>query len=383
MTPTPDGLRIAVVHPWLVEVRGGEKAFFEMLRAFPGADPFLLFGDLTQVPADLRDRRWRTSLLQPFPRRAYRATLPLLAAAAESLPVSSYDVVVSSSAGWAHGVRHGQAAVHMAYVHSPPRYLWWERPPSSLGRAAAPALRPLLRRLRAWDRRAARRVTALLANSHTTASRIARCYGRAARVLHPPVAVERFLDLPRRPRGYALLLGELVPYKRVDRALRACALAGVPVKVVGDGPERGRLERDAPGRVEFLGRQPDAAVDALLSSASVYIHAGVEDFGIATVEAMAAGVPIAGINRGGTAEIVAHGGGILAEERDEALAAAIVRCLDQPAAFAARDEALRFGAGAFRAQLRQQVEGALPREAGGFAPGVVVPGGTPRERRAA
>lgn len=358
------GRRVAIVHPWLVEVRGGEKVFFEMARALPHADLFLLFGRIDRLPSDLRPRLKATTFLQALPKRAYRASLPLLPLAVESLPLHGYDLVLSSASGWTHGVLLDDGALHVSYVHSPPRYLWGTPPPSRAARLAGPLLQPVLHYLRLWDVIAAARVDQFLANSETTAQRIARRYRRSARVLPPPVDVERFLRLEWKPSGYALMVGELVPYKRADRVIAACARVPVPLVIVGDGPERARLERLADGKqVTFAGRVNSAELDRLLAGASVYVHGGVEDFGIATVEAIAVGVPVAGINTGGTAEIGRHGGVALAEPSDEGLAAAIARCLDAPHEYSSKERALRFSSEAFRLSLIERLREALCRKA--------------------
>lgn len=346
------GLRIAVVHPWLVEVRGGEKVFFEIARALPEADLFILLARKDRLPPDLRPRLRGTSFLQLAPKRLFRATLPLLPVAAGRMRLEQYDLVVSSSSGWSHGVRVGEQTVHVSYVHSPPRYLWWERSPTLAGRLAGPLLGPLRGWLRRWDARAAAGPDLMLANSQLTAERIRRYYHREAHVLSPPVEVERFLGTPWAPQGYAISVGELVGYKRVDRAIEACHRAGVPLRIVGDGPQRAALEGLAADRdVRFLGRIPDRELERELAGASVYVHAGIEDFGITTVEAMAAGVPVAGINAGGTAEIAGHGPVELAEPDVESLAAAIRRCLDAPDAHSDREAARAFSGEAFRAGL--------------------------------
>jgi glycosyltransferase involved in cell wall biosynthesis len=348
------------VHPWVVEQRGGERVFFEMARMWPSADLFVLFHREGAIPADLSPRL-RTSFLQrlPLPREGYRATLPLLPRAVESLDLSSYDLVISSSSGWAHGVATEADAVHVSYVHSPPRYLWGLPAPTTSGRVAQRVLSPVFDRLRDWDRRAMQRPTRVLANSRTTAGRIHATYGREATVLFPPVDVQHFRALSRQPDGTVVYIGELVPYKRVDRVVRACMMLGVPLRVVGDGPELKALKELAAGAdVEFVGRVSEDERDRQLTRASVLAFGGIEDFGIIFVEAMAAGLPIAGIRDGGLAEIAADGGAAFAKEASaEGLAGAIERCLAHPEEIAAAELACRFDTPVFRRALIEHVEG--------------------------
>ena len=351
--------RVAIVHPWVVEQRGAERVFFEIARMWPEADLHVLFHRNGAIPSDLMPRV-RTSFLHkvPVPRHSYRASLPLLPRAIESLDLSAYDLVISSSYGWAHGAIKRDDAMHVAYMHGPPRYLWGAAAPTRAGRAAQTFLLPLFDRLRTWDRGAAGRVTTMLANSRTTAERICDTYGREASVLFPPVNVEHFMALDRRPDGSVVYVGELVPYKRADRVIRACMMLGVPLRIIGDGPERRHLEEIATGAdVTFLGRISDAERDHYLSLASVFAYGGIEDFGIVFVEAMAAGVPIAGIRDGGLAEIASHGGAAFADMPSaEGLADAIECCLSRPAGYADPELSRRFDTSVFRTGLLDHIE---------------------------
>ncbi|HLF71279.1 MAG TPA: glycosyltransferase [Dehalococcoidia bacterium] len=354
--------RTAVLHPWLVETRGGEKVFFEIARLFPEADLFLLFGRRDAFPADLAPRIRTTFLSKlPIPRGGYRALLPLLPYAVESIDLSAYDTVISSSSGWTHGALARDGATHVCYMHTPPRYLWGAPPPTGASRLLAPVLTPLLQHLRVWDAAAAARVQRLIANSRATAQRIQQRYSRHASVLYPPVEVDRFAAIPRQPAGYALYVGELVEYKRVDLVVQACMLLGLPLRVAGDGPERARLAALAgDADVRFHGRVSETKRDELLGGASVFVHGGVEDFGMTFVEAMAAGVPLAGPRAGGLAEVGEQGGVSFAtDESAEALAQAVARCLESPAEYTAPELARRFDASHFREAFVREVEAAV------------------------
>ena len=305
--------RIAVVHPWVVNVRGGEKVFFEIARALPTADLFVLHCRTERLPSDLRPRLRAVSFLQgPARVVPYRALLPLLPLAASSLDVRAYDLVVSSSFGWAHGVSVAEDAMHVCYMHAPPRYLWGEAPIG--GSIVRVALGPLLPPLRRWDLAAARRVDAFIANSGATAERIRDRYGRDARVVHPPVDVGAFATLPASPDGYALCIAELVPYKRIDIAIDAARRLGLELVIVGDGPLRGTLEARARGaKVRFLGRVPDRELIRVVEGAALLVHPAVEDFGIVMVEALASGRPVVARRAGGALELDGMTGVFLVE----------------------------------------------------------------------
>ncbi|MEZ4503365.1 MAG: glycosyltransferase [Dehalococcoidia bacterium] len=346
--------RMAIVHPWVLRARGAERVFFELARTFPQADLFLLHHNPEALPPDLRGRLVATSFLDRRAVRAlpYRWLLPMLPLAAESLPLRDYDLVLSSSYGWAHGVVTGDSTRHISYMHSPPRHVWGEDP--GMGNRLRPALNLVLHYGRMWDERAASRVDEFIANSELTAQRIQKRYRRDAEVIHPPVDIERFRHVRPDPRGYLLAIGELVRYKRFDLAIEAARRARRPLVIVGDGPERASLEALAgDAEVRFAGRVTDAQLETLMGGASALLHPGVEDFGIVMVEALAAGLPVIASAEGGAPEILGRGPGVLVRELDaEAYADAIAtlehRHLD---VCAARERAERFGIARFRAAL--------------------------------
>lgn len=348
--------RIAIVHPWIIHVRGGEKVFFELARMLPSADLFALRFDAKALPADVRGRGVQGSFLQrePMRRVPYRTLLPLLAHAAESLNLKDYDIVISSSSGWTHGVIVGDHCRHVSYMHSPPRYLWSEDVSSIAGRAGQVLLTPLLHRLRMWDQLASDRVADFVANSATTRTKILCRYRREAEIIHPSVELHRFTEARFSREPYVLALGELVPYKRFDLAIEACRRAKLPLVIVGDGPERARLERQAEGAdVTFAGRVSDREVVRHIAAARVFLHPGVEDFGITTVEALAAGTPVVGSAQGGTNEIVAPGCGDVVREQDpDSYAEALVRIHGAPIdRDVLRARAADFSSDAFRIRM--------------------------------
>jgi glycosyltransferase involved in cell wall biosynthesis len=306
-SPATDG--VVLVHDYLLVRRGAERTFEEMAACYPDATIATLLYDPIGTEGRFRHRRVRTSFLQRVAadQRRFRRFLPLLPLAAERLPLGSATVVISSSSAFAHGVRPAPEAVHVAYCHSPFRYVWHERRRTE--QRLAPAARPLghaaLTAVRRWDVAASRRVTAYVANSQLTRQRIADFYGRDATVVHPPVDVDRFRRSPA-PEDYFLLVGEVTAHKNTEVALAAAKRAHVKVKVVGDGPDLGRLRHRFPD-ASFLGRVDDRRLIELYAGCRALVVPAIEEFGIAMVEAHASGRPVVAAAKGGALEIVEDG----------------------------------------------------------------------------
>src|SRR4051794_12535965 len=237
-----DAHRVALVHDFLADVRGAERVFAAMTDLWPQADLFTAIYDEEGTQGRFADRRVHTSFLQHLRPTAstFRALLPLYPKAMERLDLGGYDLVISSSSAWAHGVRPQPGAVHVCYCHNPFRYAWDEREATLAARNAItrPALAEVLDRWRAWDRRAAQRVTHYVANSSVTRERIARCLGRDADVVSPPVHVDRFRPGP--VGDHYVVLSELMAHKRLALAVEAFNRLGLPLVVVGDGPDARR-----------------------------------------------------------------------------------------------------------------------------------------------
>lgn len=302
-------MRVAIVHDWLTGMRGGERVLEAMLDLFPDAEIFTLLHVPGSVSPRIEARPIHTSPLQraPFVRRRYRRWLPLFPLAVEALDPRGFDLVLSSSHCVAKAVRP-RGAPHLCYCHTPMRYAWDQLgaylPPGAAGRLARTLAVPAAAALRRWDAATVGRVDAFVANSAHVRGRIRRCWGRDAAVVHPPVAVERFRR-PRAPEDFYLVLGALVPYKRVELAIRAAALAGRRLVVAGDGPELPRLRALAGPGVTFLGRVSDDDAADLYARCRAFLFPGVEDFGIAAVEAQAAGASVVARAAGGALETVA------------------------------------------------------------------------------
>jgi len=313
--------RVALVHHWLVTLRGGERVLEALAELFPDADIFTLVCDEARMAPVFSGHRIRTSPLQrlPLATRWYPHYLPLFPWATERLDLRGYPLVISSDAATMKGVRTDPGAVHICYCHTPMRYVWsgyetYLRAGGFLARAALPALAPWLR---GWDYEAAQRVSHFVANSHTVAERIRHYYGRESTVIHPPVDTDYFQPSPGGERDDSyLVVSQLVPYKRVDLAVEAFNRCGKQLLVIGEGSERRNLERRARANIRFLGAQPRNVLREAMQRTRALIFPGEEDFGIIMGEALACGTPVIAFRRGGASEIVTGGEtGVLFEDQ--------------------------------------------------------------------
>jgi glycosyltransferase involved in cell wall biosynthesis len=325
---------VALVHDYLVFLRGAERTFAAIAGLWPDAPIYTVAYSNRATEGRFAGREIHSSWLRWLrPRRpTLPFLLPLYRRAVEGLDLAGHPLVVSSSFSFAHGVRADPAAVHVCYCHTPFRYAWHERE-AALAGAPRPVRRPLARTLAAirdWDTRASARVTRYVANSRVTQRRIERFYEREADVVHPPVDIERFQPLASRDVGeHLLLVGELVAHKRPAVALEAARRAGRPIKVVGGGPELRRLRARYGDRAEFLGRVGDAELSRLYAEALAVVVPGVEEFGIVSVESQAAGRPVIALAASGAAECVAHGEtGVLLDRADADAFAEAIREVD-------------------------------------------------------
>jgi glycosyltransferase involved in cell wall biosynthesis len=362
-----DGPRVALVHDFLLDLRGAERVFAAICDAWPDADVYTAVYDEKGTEGRFAARHPRTSFLQNLrpTARTFRPLLPLYPHAIESLDLRGYDIVISSSSAWAHGVLVDPGAVHVCYCHNPFRYAWTEREATVAGRPAPirVPLRVLLSRWRQWDWVVAQRVDRYVANSQVTAKRIERYFGRDADVLHPPVELERFH--PGEVGEHYLVVAELMAHKQIDVAVTAFNRLRMPLTVVGDGPELRRLRRLAGPTVRFTGRLPDDRVAALMRSARALVVTAAEEFGIAAVESLASGRPVIALGAGGVLESVREGatGAYYRASDPEALAEVVARfdplAFDPAVCVAA---AQRFGIARFQSALRAIVEDAVAAE---------------------
>ncbi|MCD6726636.1 MAG: glycosyltransferase [Solirubrobacteraceae bacterium] len=363
-------LRVALVHDFLLDLRGAERVFLELCGLYPDADLFTAVYDEQGTEGRFAGRRVHTSHLQRLrpTARTFRPLLPLYPAAMESLDLRGYDLVISSSSAWAHGVIAEPGAVHLCYCHNPFRYAWSAREETLAAQhpLVRPALATVLRRWRLWDTVAARRVDAYIANSQITRARVERYFAREASVLHPPVELGRFA--PGEVGREYLVLSELMTHKRIDVAVRAFSELGLPLVVAGNGPDARRLRRLAGPSVRFAGRVSDAEAAWLLRSSRALVVTATEEFGIAAVEAQASGRPVIALRDGGVLETVVEGHtGAFFDAPSPRSLIATLRETD-PLAFdtaACVENARRFEPARFRAGLATIVEQALAGEHGG------------------
>jgi glycosyltransferase involved in cell wall biosynthesis len=355
--------RVAVVHDWLTIPGGSEQVVLALLEMFPQAELFTSVYDPAPWPALITDRPVHASYLNRIPGavRHYPKLLPLMNSAFRSFDLSPFDLVLSSSHACAKNVRTPPDALHVCYCHTPMRYAWEEGflDGEDVGVVPRMMLGPLLRWLRRQDLAGAGGPDVFVANSRHVAERIARYYGRSAEIVHPPVDVEHFLGLERSPQDFYLTFGRVVPYKRVDLAVTACALIGKKLKVAGAGRALQALRAGAGEGVEFLGEVSASERDELLAGARALLFPGEEDFGIVPVEAQAAGTPVIAYGVSGAAESVLDGqtGVLFGTQSAAALAAAIERFEGvRLEADQARENARRFGRDRFRAEMAAVIE---------------------------
>jgi len=364
-------VKVALVHDWLTGLRGGERVLEQLCLLYPDADVFTLVHVPGSVGAIIERHRIFTSFLDRLPKRAYRHYLPLFPVAIESFDLSGYDLVISTSHAVAKGCRPAPGALHVAYIHTPMRYVWDQFDSyfgpgraGTLTRLAAHAVAPMLR---LWDVRSTRRAHALIANSRFVADRIRRYWGRQAdAVVYPPVDTSRFVPAAEGPApdDYALVVSALAPYKRIELAVSAFSRLKRPLWIVGDGPERGRLQAAAGPSVRFLGSVGHDQLPPLYARARFFVLPGEEDFGIAPVEAQAAGRPVLALGRGGALESVVDGetGVFFDQPTVESLLDGISR-IDglQADPIRLHEHARRFDTNRFAPELQRAIEGCMQR----------------------
>ncbi len=328
---TWESLEVVLSHDWLTGMRGGERVLEILCRAFPRAPIFTMLHDPGAVSGTINRHPVHTSLLQQVPgaRRHYRMFLPVMPYLVERFRPPEADILISTSHCVAKGIRPPPGMRHLCYCFTPMRYVWvFYEEYFGKSRLKQGLLSPLLGRLREWDRRSSRRVDRFVAISRNVQRRIESCYQRPADVVYPPVDLEWFTPGPGTGGEYDLIVSALVPYKRIDLAVRAYSRTGYPLVIVGTGTEYERLRRMAAENITFLGRQPDEAVRELYRGCRCLVFPGEEDFGLVPVEAQACGRPVVAYAAGGVLESVEEGvGGVFFDEqREDALISAVEEC---------------------------------------------------------
>ncbi|MBI4811234.1 MAG: glycosyltransferase [Ignavibacteriales bacterium] len=318
---------IALIHDWLVSMRGGEKVFEVLCELFPSADVFTLVHKKGSLSPSIERMNIKTSFIQHIPNamNRYQYYLPFYPTAIERFNLDEYDLVISSSHAAAKGVRTRREALHICYCHTPMRYIW-DQYEQYFGKGRASwitrsAMSLSLGYLRRWDVESAKRVNYFIANSRNVRERIQRIYHQDSQVIYPPVDVERF-SVSTRDEGYYLVVSALVPYKRIDIAVEAFNQLGEKLVVIGTGAEEKRLKSLAKKNIEFLGWVGDAELQKYYASCRAIVFPGEEDFGIVPVEGMSCGKPVIAFSKGGALETVIEGktGLFFNEQEAESLA---------------------------------------------------------------
>lgn len=365
-------MRVALVHYWLVNWRGGEQVLGAIADLFPQADIFTHVADSRLIAERLPGRRVITTAIShlPFARTMYQRYLPLMPLALEELNLQAYDLVISSESGPAKGVITGPNTLHLCYCHSPMRYVWdrYHDYRMQAGRLSRLLMGPVMHYVRNWDQLSANRVDRYAANSQFVAKRIWKYYRREAQVIHPPVAVHSF-EISTSCEEFYLAVGQLVPYKRADLLVEAFNLNGRPLVIIGTGEMERTLRSRAKSNIRFLGWQPLEVLKRYYAKCRALIFPGIEDFGIVPVEAMACGKPVVCLAAGGALETVIDGvtGVYFREQTAAQLNAAVDRFERSSGDFSPekiREHSMQFSEPNFRADFQAFVSNALSQYGG-------------------
>jgi glycosyltransferase involved in cell wall biosynthesis len=355
-------MRVAIVHDYLNQYGGAERVLEALHELYPTAPVYTSIYDPVAMPAAYQGWDIRTSWMQRLPgwRRMFRAYFLLYPSAFESFDLSGYDLILSSSSAFAKGAIPPPGARHICYCHTPMRFAWRTRSyveREGIGGARRALLSILLTYVRLWDVATTPRVDAFVANSREVAGRIQRYYGREAAIIPPPVDLPPYCPQP--PQDFYLAGGRLVPYKRLDLAVRAFAVLGLPLKIFGEGRDRAALEALGASNIEFLGHVSEQRRRELFARCQAFIFPGEEDFGITPLEAMAAGRPVIAYAAGGALDSIAEGltGRFFHQQSAAALAAAVAAARgDRYDPDAIRRHAEGFGRDVFLQRMRAIVD---------------------------
>lgn len=324
-------MKVALVHYWLVTMRGGEKVLESLCKMFPQADIYTNVYNPNAVSDIIKSHKVYTTKVNkyPFAKKLYQKYMPFMPKALMDLDLTGYDLIISSESGPAKGVCPAPDAFHICYCHTPMRYLWDMY--HDYFRKSNPIVKFFMKKmipsLRLWDVTSSNLVDCFVANSHYVAARIKRYYQRDAKIIYPPCAIEKYLDNPRNPQDFYIFFGQLVGYKRADLAIEACIKSGRKIVVIGDGKSKKAAEYCKSGLVTFTGRVSDQAIADYLSKAKALLFPGIEDFGIIPVEANAAGCPVIAYKKGGALDSVKENvTGLFFEEQT---VDSLIECIDK------------------------------------------------------
>ena len=345
-------MKVAIIHFWLVNMRGGEKVLEAFLELFPDADIYTHVYDPASMPESINSRKVYTSYIQklPFAKKLYQKYMPLMPSALSGFDLQDYDLVISGESGPAKGVVPNPDAFHICYCHTPMRYIWDRY--HEYYRKSSPVVRFFMKRfiprLRLWDVYSANLVDFFIANSSFVANRIRRYYNREVEIVFPPIDLDKFLSVERKPKDFYLFFGQLTEYKRADIAIEACIASGRKLVIAGAGGGMAKNQSyGKSGAVVFKGRVSDEELLELYASARALIFPGIEDFGIIPVEANASGCPVIAFRKGGVLDTVKEG--VTGLFFDEQTPASLIQALDQ---FESQEEQFRNRV-PFTAQVQQ------------------------------
>lgn len=362
-------MKIALVHDYLVQYGGAERVLQAFTELFPYAPIYTLIHDDEAMRGQFADKRIYTSFLQnlPFSRKRHRFFPPLMPLAIEEFDFTKYDIVLSDSSSYAKGIITRPETLHICYMHTPMRYAWDDCQkytqdfgfPNFVKKLVPFFMSPI----RLWDKGSADRVDRYLANSQFVAKRIKKYYRKEATVIHPPVNVDQFyIAKPEERKDYFLMVGRLIAYKRHDIAIEAFNRLGLPLKIIGRGPEMKRLQKMAGPTIEFLGRVSEEELPKYYAECRGFVFPQEEDFGIVAIEAMASGRPLIAYRGGDIVEHMEEGqmGVYFDEQTPEAIVQAMA-LFDENRYDAAsiRSRALRFDKEQFKATMKDYITNAL------------------------
>lgn len=324
-------MKVAIVHYWLVTMRGGEKVLEELCHMFPQADIYTNVYAPEKISQTIKSHKIYTTKINKWPlaQKLYQKYMPFMPKALMELDLTGYDLIISSESGPAKGVCPAPNAFHLCYCHTPMRYLWDMY--HEYFRKANPLVKFFMKKmipsLRQWDIMSSNLVDHFVANSSFVAARIQRYYNRKADVVFPPCDIQKYADCVRDPKDFYLFFGQLVGYKRADLAIEACIKSGRHIVVIGDGKSKQAKQYERSGLVKFTGRVSDEKVKEYLSQAKALLFPGIEDFGIIPVEANSAGCPVLAYRKGGACDsILGNKTGLFFEEQT---ADSLIECMDE------------------------------------------------------
>ncbi len=355
-------MKLALIHDWLNQIGGAEDVLENFVEMYPHAPLYTSIYWRDAMPAHWQSWDIRTSFIDklPFAYRKQQVYFPFYPSAFERFDFSDFDIVLSNKSGFCHGVITGPETLHICYCLTPTRYVWRYHQyaeQENLGRITRTVLNPFLTLMRVWDRLAADRVDHFIAISEEIRQRIDKIYGRDSVIIYPPVETSRF-EPSNRIGDYYLFVGRLVPYRRLDILIEAFNKLDKPLYIAGSGRDRERLEKLANSNIHFLGFVPDSELPTLVARCKAFMFPGEEDFGIAPIQAMAAGRPVIAYNAGGARETVVPGTGVLFSEQTVASIIEVVEQFDPEAVSPTfiRRHAEKFDTEVFKEKLSMFVE---------------------------